>query len=162
MVSGSSGGGGGGGGGVRKKVCLKSSSRPSLRDSSRALSADCRPPPSSTSYVGDSVSSSASTNRVYIQRQKTTESVPTYMSSYMMRSWASSRQQSLSQGGCGGGVGGGGTAGGPSRMTLIRGESCSLVDIPTYISSSIELGCIASPPLQVSLIYFWLYRISIC
>ncbi len=45
------------------------------------------------------------------------------------------RQQSLSQG--------------PSRMTLIRGESCSLVDIPTYISSSIELGCIASPPMQI-------------
>ena len=106
----------------RKKVCLKNSSRPSLRNSSRALSADCRSPTSSTE------------NRLYIQRQKTTESVPTYMSSHMI-SWNSSRQQSLSQG--------------PSRMTLIRGESCSLVDIPTYISSSIELGCISSPPMQV-------------
>ena len=64
-------------GGSRKKVCLKNSSRPSLRDSSRALSADCRSP-------------SSTENRLYIQRQKTTESVPTYMSNHMI-SWNSSR-----------------------------------------------------------------------
>ena len=64
--------------GSKKKVCLKNSSRPSLRDSSRALSADCRSPSASTE------------NRLYIQRQKTTESVPTYMSNHMI-SWNSSR-----------------------------------------------------------------------
>ena len=37
---------------------------------------------------------------------------------------------------------------GPSRVTLIRGESCSLVDIPTYLSSSVELGTLSTPPVK--------------
>lgn len=71
--------------------------------------------------------------RLSVQRQKTADSAPSRVSSR-----GSSRQHSLSQG--------------HSRVTLIRGESCSLVDIPTYLGSSVELGQLGSlrnPPIQL-------------
>ena len=84
-----------------------------------------RPPVLSQSYRALSADcrppASESATAAKIQRQKTAESAPSRVSSRI-----SSRQQSLTQG--------------PSRVTLIRGESCSLVDIPTYLSSSVELG----------------------
>ena len=35
---------------------------------------------------------------------------------------------------------------GPPKMTLVRGVSCSLVDIPTYLSSSVELASLTEAP----------------